>query len=255
MPPDERERPRRRDRAAHRDDRARGRARRSLRAATASRPSRRTCGSTWSSRAPSTVPHGTARVSLVPAGARGVGRAWRARHDRAGRLEPARQRGEVEPTRRRGRGRRARGRGQRARSRARHRRGRRALRLRPLLPSGERARDAGLRPRSLDRPPGRRVARRQRDRRGCRGWRHANATSPCRSPSRALRLFLSFVLRGSQSPPVGCGTCSTRPTSSASCGGGAAARSSPRSVSRSASGSSSPPRHCPRGSTVRRTTC
>ena len=88
----------------------------------------------------------------------------------------------------------------RARSRPGHRRRGPSVRLRPLLSSSRRSRDAGLGPRPRDRPPGRRVARRECRRRACGRWRHAHGahhrgSEPRDRRLRARRIFLASSQR------------------------------------------------------------
>src|SRR5207302_2815366 len=131
--------------------------------------------------------------------ARGVDRLRRSFDDRAGRREPARQRCEVESRGRQRRGRRPRNEGDGSRPRPGDRRGGSPARLRSLLPSTVRARNAGIRARSRDRTPGRRGTRRRRRRRARRGRRDADHASLRRRSLSELRLGL-----------IGCGRIAER---------------------------------------------
>ncbi len=89
-----------------------------------------------------------------------LGRHRRGARARAGRDQPARQRGEVEPRGRDGHRATARRRPHGPRRGSRHRRGGPAARLRAVLPLHRGAHDARLGPRAVDRAPGRRAPRR-----------------------------------------------------------------------------------------------
>ena len=164
----------------------RARARRS-----STRASRRTCGSTSSSRTSSsaraeTGPRSRSTVELEPSTVQGVPatieRAVGNLLDNAAKWSPPG--GEVEVEVRDGRAR-------RARPRPWDRRRGPSVRLRPLLSSSRRSRDAGLGPRPRDRPPGRGVARRRCRRRACGRWRHAHGVDHRGGEPRGRRRFVA----------------------------------------------------------------